>query len=431
MLAGLVAGALLTPVINKAVFRIKASGQQWERRRTIQKFEGQVLTQNFKVERVAGGFTCPWDISWAPDGRMFVADRTGDIYLVDPVARTKRLYHRLTDVLNNEHTLHSGLFDVEFHPDFATNRLVYVYYSFQDLSLLANPSPGLSIESGDWGLRNKVVRFRDEGGQLVFDRVIFVSDHGERTRSSGGRLHFGPDGMLYISSPFATTWSAPQNLGSTLGKMLRVTMDGEIPADNPFAGKPGVRGEIWTYGHKDIYGFDWRPEDGALVSIEHGPTAEHVDVRGFDEINVVVKGSNYGFPLVWGDWPLKDTVAPVRFWPFPHPPGDLMFYRGNAFPGWKGQCFITNMANSSLHRLRIENGRVTQDEIVLQWIPDPWSPFDMGLGSRPRTTVGRVRAVKEGPDGAIYVSTDWRMNTKGRDSIYRLVPAGAEVAKAP
>ena len=420
---GLLVGLLVTPLTNKVVYRLGKSSAQWERRQKVINFESQQATQDFVIELVAEGFTCPWDIAWAPDGRLFVADREGIIYLVDPNDGSKSVYHRLPDVLSNDHTLHSGLFDVEFHPDFAVNRFVYVYYSISDPRLLPNPSPGLSIETGDWGLRNRVVRFRDTGEGLIFDRQIFISDHGERTRSSGGRLRFGPDGMLYISSPFATTWAAPQDPAHTLGKMLRVAADGAVPADNPFAGNPDKRGEIWTLGHKDIYGFDWHPDTGELIAIEHGPTAEHVNAHGLDEINILERGTNYGFPLVWGDWQLEGTAKPLHYWPFPHPPGDLRIYQGSAFPQWRGDCFVSNMANSSLHRIRIADGRVIEDEILLQWIPDPWFPFNLGLGARPKTTVGRPRAISEGPDGFLYISTDWRRGSKGRDAIYRLRPA--------
>jgi quinoprotein glucose dehydrogenase len=421
-LAGLTLGVTLTPLTNKIAFRIGKTSAQWERRQSIIKFETRKLSEDFAVELVAEGFTCPWDMAWAPDGRLFVADRGGEVYIIDAATGTKRLYHRVADVLNHAHTLHSGLFDIEFHPDFEHNRFVYLYSSFSDLTLLPNPSAELSIQSGDWGLRNKVVRYRDTGEGLVFDRVIFVSDHGARTRSSGGRLRFGPDGMLYISSPFATTWQAPQDLANTLGKMLRVTPDGDIPSDNPFVHQSGARGEIWTRGHKNIYGFDWLPDSNELLSIEHGPTGEHVSVRGYDEMNLLRPGANYGFPLVWGEWTAPGVTPPLQYWPHGHPPGDLFIYRGDAFPSWKGDCFISHMGNSSLHRLRIRDGRVIEDEILLQWIPDPWSPFHVGLDSRPRTRTGRVRAVKQGPDGFLYVSTDRRLSKSGTDAIYRLRP---------
>jgi|GEM_PF-1997717 len=395
LLIGFVLALIVTPALQRAADRVKVFPQQWARLQSIKDFESKELSADFVIEEIVSGLEVPWDITWDPSGRMFVVDRPGQVYLVDAVSGTKQLYHTFDDVLQNKHTLHSGLWDIEFHPDFEANRFVYFLEAFRDTKLLPSDDPAYSIDSGDWGLRNKIVRYRDVDNQLVFDRIIFVSSHGHRTRSSGGRLKFGPDRKLYVATGFATTWSAPQDLQDTLGKMLRLNDDGRVPSDNPFVGKANVDPKIWTYGHKNIYGFDWLLDSNQIISIEHGPTQEHVDAHGFDEINYLHAGANYGFPKVWGDWKLSGAESPIHFWPFPHPPGDLIVYKGSAFPSWKAQLFISNMANSILHRLRLENDQVTEDEIILQWLPDTWSPLDRLEGERHRTRIGRIRGLRK------------------------------------
>jgi glucose/arabinose dehydrogenase len=217
---------------------------------------------------------------------------------------------------------------------------------------------------------------------------------------TGGRLIQAPDGTLYVTSTIPSglginvvDWPQPQQLDSDMGKVLRIDPDGSIPKDNPFTGRPGTHPEIYALGFRDIQGIAIDPRTGRLWTSEHGP-------RGGDEINVVKKGANYGFPVIgygreYSGKPINgDRTAqpgmeqPVYFWTPDIAPAGIAFYNGREFPSWRGNLFVSELVGRCLSRLVLGNDRVVSEERLLT---------DLNT---------RMRGVAEGPDGAMYVLTD-------------------------
>ncbi|MFQ5871890.1 MAG: PQQ-dependent sugar dehydrogenase, partial [Candidatus Geothermarchaeales archaeon] len=270
------------------------------------------------------------------------------------------------------------------HPDFSENGYVYLYYTYRD---------------GD-DLWNRVERYREDGSRLIMDRVILDGIPGASIHN-GGRLKFGPDGKLYITSGDASQPDLAQDLDSLAGKILRLNPDGSISDDNPFPGSP-----VYSYGHRNPQGLDWQPGTGLLFEAEHGPI-------GHDEVNLIQPGKNYGWPLAVGQTgdprfvePLfetgDDTLAP----------SGISFYHGGLLP-WRGVLFMAGLRGSRLHMLFLSGDgspAVDSDEALFQGV------------------YGRLRDVLQGPDGFLYFSTS---NRDGRgtpaasdDRILRITPAG-------
>jgi glucose/arabinose dehydrogenase len=275
-----------------------------------------------------------------------------------------------------------GLLDVALGPAFAADRTIY--WSYTEPRADGN---GTSVAKGVLSTDGR----RLDNVQVIFRALPSYANH----MHFGSRLAFGPDGMLYVTlgersdkpmRPHA------QRLDSHLGKLIRIRPDGSAPADNPFVGQAGARPEIWTLGHRNVQSaaFD---AGGRLWIVEHG-------TRGGDELNLVEKGKNYGWPLVaygieYSGEPIPGAVTardgyeqPVYHWDPVIAPSGAQFYRGSAFPAWRGNLFVGNLKDKRLVRLVIENGRVAGEEHLLA---------DRGQ---------RVRDVREGPDGALYVVTD-------------------------
>jgi glucose/arabinose dehydrogenase len=289
----------------------------------------------------------------------------------------------------------SGLLDVVLDPDFASNRLVF-----------------LSFAEGDEGAnRTAIWRARYEGGRLADGRVIFRAKPDKAGPGHpGGRMAFLPDGTLLLTVGDGYDYrAAAQDLGSHLGKTLRLTRDGAAPADNPFVAREGALPEIWTYGHRNAQGLARDPATGDIWSHEHGP-------RGGDEVNRLRPGGNYGWPLVTHgiDYDLsiisERAFAPgiERSWFFWAPsiaPSGLAVYRGAAFPDWDGKLLVGGLVSKSVSRLRTakQAGFFIEEERLFG-----------GEGQR-------IRDVRVGPDGLVYVLTD-----EDVAELWRLAPAKAE-----
>lgn len=249
---------------------------------------------------------------------------------------------------------------------------------------------------------NRVIRLKDYGNQGIIEKVIIDKIPGGRFHN-GGRIAFGPDGMLYITTGETFNAELAQDIKSLGGKILRLTPDGDIPSDNPFKGSP-----VYSYGHRNPQGIAWHPETKDLFSSEHGPSGEFLRF-GNDEINVIKKGGNYGWPEVIGKKHKIPFIAPLLVWEKTTPPSGITFY--------KGDLFVATLRSEALLRikLRIINGRYEVTRVE-RWFADKYD----------RGRLGRLRDVVVGPDGYLYILTnnrDGRGNPRpGDDRIYRVIP---------
>jgi quinoprotein glucose dehydrogenase len=255
---------------------------------------------------------------------------------------------------------------------------------------------------------NRVIRLKDNGDTGIFDKVIIDNIPGGRFHN-GGRIAFGVDGMLYITTGETFKAELAQDLDSLGGKILRITPEGLIPKDNPFEKSP-----VYSYGHRNPQGLAWQPGTNRLFESEHGPSGEFGHFAN-DEINIIIKGGNYGWPNVIGAPEQKPFIDPVIVWKKTTPPSGITFYRGNLLKHLKGSLFVATLRSETLVRLRFNDkgDKVTRVE--------RWFATDHKEGK-----FGRIRDVVEGPDGSLYFLTN---NTDGRgsphtgdDRIYRIVP---------
>jgi glucose/arabinose dehydrogenase len=332
----------------------------------------------FRVEVVATNLQIPWSLAFAPDGRLFVTERPGRVRIFTSTVAASEVALTLDDVFAQGE---AGALGVALDPDFASNRLVYVYYTAQ----------------AGGGAVNRVVRYREVAGRLG-ERAVLVDNIPASSIHDGGRIRFGPDGLLYVTTGDAANTSRAQDLASVAGKILRINRDGTSPRENPFSSP------IYSYGHRNPQGFDWHPATGDLWASEHGNS-------GNDEINVIDGGVNYGWPRIEGSQTMPEMRAPISFYSPSVAPSGASFYRGSRFPGFANNLFVATLRGVHILRLRIDSSsprRLAGQEPLLN------------------DRYGRIRDVVTGPDGLIYFCTsnrDGRGNTVAEDDrIARLVP---------
>jgi glucose/arabinose dehydrogenase len=345
---------------------------------------------DFALETVAKGLDHPWSLAFLPDGRMLVTERPGRIRIV---ARDGKLSPALAGVPKVFAASQGGLHDVILDRDFGQNRTIYFCYA----------------EPAGSGARTALARARlmDEGTpRLDAVEVIFRQ---EGPLSSGN--HFGcrivhaPDGNLFLTTgDHFTARDQAQNLGNHLGKLIRIRPDGSVPPDNPFVGRAGAKPEIWSYGHRNAQGLALHPASGKLWEHEHGP-------RGGDEINLIEKGKNYGWPVIgygidYSGAKIHESTRkegmeqPLWYWVPSIAPSGMAFYTGDLFPAWRGNLFVGALASQLLARLELDGDKVVKEERLLRELRE------------------RIRDVRQGPDGALWLLAD---NSAGR--ILRLAPA--------
>jgi aldose sugar dehydrogenase len=332
-----------------------------------------------QVQVVVTNLEIPWSMAFAPDGRLFVTERPGRVRIVNMAGGTSDLAVSLDDTFAQGE---AGTLGLVLDPDFASSRFVFVYYT---------------ARSGN-GAVNRVVRYREAGGRLG-ERAVLLDGIPADTIHDGGRIRFGPDGLLYVSTGDASTQSLSQSLGSLAGKILRINKDGTTPFSNPL-GSP-----VFSYGHRNPQGFDWHPATGELWASEHGST-------GNDEINVIRAGANYGWPTIQASQTMPGMLTPVTFFNPAIAPSGASFFRGRAIPQFENNLFVATLRGVHLLRLRLDpsaSGRIAAQERLLD------------------QRFGRIRDVVAGPDGFLYFSTN---NRDGRgspgtsdDLIARIVPA--------
>ncbi|HKS30198.1 MAG TPA: PQQ-dependent sugar dehydrogenase [Pyrinomonadaceae bacterium] len=363
----------------------------------------------FEVTVLAKGLERPWAVEPLPNGDLLITEKAGRMRIVTAKGEVGQPIGGLLPVgtggvsaVSGQGGLppitargQGGLLDVALSPDFARDRTIFWSFAEQ-----REGGSGTSVARG---------RLTEDLKNLEQVRVIFrAMPTYNNGLHFGSRLAFGPDGKLYITlgERFDKTTTRPQaqHLNSHLGKTIRINPDGTVPNDNPFVKQSGALPEIWTLGHRNIQSaaFD---EQGRLWTVEHG-------AQGGDELNLIEKGKNYGWPLVtfgeeYSGEPIPNAVTqregyvdPVYYWDPVIAPAGLQFYTGNAFPAWRGSLFIGGLASQRLVRLVIKENRVVGEEHLLA---------DRGQ---------RVRDVRQGPDGALYVVTDesngelWKITPK-------------------
>jgi glucose/arabinose dehydrogenase len=341
---------------------------------------------NFRVETVVSGLQVPWAIVWTPDGRMLFTERPGRVHVVANGQLQSEPFYTVPDV---EPTGESGLMDILLHPQFASNHYVYLTYAYNAGKQLV-----------------KVVRYVEDRKTLKQDKII-IDQIPAAQFHAGCRARFGPDGKLYITTGDATQRELAQRLDSLGGKTLRLNDDGSVPSDNPFVGQQAARPEIWSYGHRNAQGMDWQPGTNLMFQTEHGPSGFD-GPGGGDEVNIVERGKNYGWPIIHHRETRSGLESPLLEYTPACAPASGMFYRGSAFPSFCGNFFFGCLRGERIIRVILDGRKVLSQENLLEG------------------KYGRIREMAEGPDGAIYFSTS---NRDGRgkpasddDRIIRLTP---------
>ncbi len=330
------------------------------------------------VEPVHQNLVVPWSVDWLPDGTMIFTERGGDLWISDNVP--PRLILSL-----DTGGIEGGLLGLAVDPDFESNNYIYLYYTYSDF----------------FTLMNKVVRYQYVDGSVYGETTLVDRIPGGPVHD-GGRIQFGPDEKLYITTGDAGVPSLAQDVDSLAGKILRINRDGSIPSDNPWPNSP-----VYTMGHRNPQGIDW-DRYGNLVASEHGPSGFS---SGHDEINIIISGTNYGWPNIVGD---ESTFGMST--PFYHTgqdtwaPSGVEFYDGGTIPAWTGKYFVAALYSQNLHMFDINatDGTLSSHQSLFQ------------------DEFGRLRDVQTGPDGHLYLLTS---NRDGRgspspndDQILRVMP---------
>jgi len=380
--------------------------------------EGQVQKSafhDFRVTTVAEGLVTPFSMTFTPEGDLLVAERPGRLRIIrdgvllpEPVQGLPEIIALGQGARVVAGVEQAGLRDVVLHPDFATNRLLYLSYTKPGADSLGSLA---------------VVRGRFTGDRLTDVREIFHANaHGPGTELGsqwGGRIAFDGNGYIYITvgdrqwPPRGDLARHPaQDLSNHNGTTVRLHEDGRVPADNPFVDRPGALPEIWTYGHRNPQGLAVHPTTGDVWLHEHGP-------QGGDELNLLRPGLNYGWPVVGYGVNYRSGLAihsgtsqegmepPAHVWVPSIGISGMLFYTGDAFPDWRGDLLVGGLSGQRLVRLRLEGTEIVWEETLLQGM-------------------GRIRDVRQGPGGLIYLALDG--GVRGGDGpptdIIRLEPAG-------
>ena len=334
-----------------------------------------------KVETVAENLTIPWSIDWTPNGTILFTERIGHLRAIH---NGELLQEPLLSVVVSGSE--GGMLGVAVDPDFEKNNYIYLYYTYNEFLTTSN----------------KLVRYQLVDGVVTEDKILLDGIPGGPFHD-GGRIQFGPDGKLYVTTGDAGNPELSQDINSVSGKILRINSDGTIPDDNPWENSP-----VYSIGHRNPQGIDW-DESGNLVATEHGPSGW----RGVahDEINVITPGANYGWPDVIGDETAEGLQNSILHtgddtWA----PSGAEFYNGDKIPQWTGKYFVATLRGSHLHMIDfdLKNNKVISHERLFQ------------------DEFGRLRDVQTGPDGYLYILTS---NQDGRgspsfndDRILRIVP---------
>jgi glucose/arabinose dehydrogenase len=329
----------------------------------------------FRVVKVVEGLDHPWCVAFLPDGRMLVTERPGRLRVVAQGKLDPQPIAGLPPVTAGGQ---GGLFDVVLHPSHERNGLLYLAYAAR----------------GEGGVGTELARAKLNGKQLEDVQVLFRQDpKGSGGLHFGGRIVFDRDGYLYLTLGERGQKERAQRPDDHAGSVIRLHDDGRVPRDNPFAGKPGWKPEKFDLGHRNMQGAALHPQTGMLWTHEHGP-------QGGDEVNVIRPGVNYGWPVITygvnygigtriGEGTHKAGMAqPLYYWVPSIAPSGMAFYTGERFPRWKGDLFVGALRDQMLVRLKLDGEKVVREERLLKGV------------------LGRIRDVRSGPDGYLYLLTD-------------------------
>jgi glucose/arabinose dehydrogenase len=348
----------------------------------------------FEAVTVVDGLQNPWSLAFLPGGKMLITERPGRLRVLGTDGTLSEPVSGMPPV---DARSQGGLLDVVLDPDFASNRTIYWSYA----------------EPRDGGVNNTAVAkgtFVD-GAAPRLDNVQVIYHQTPSLNSPlhyGSRLVFARDGTLLVTQGERSTTEGRMQAQRMDGKVVRINTDGSVPKDNPFVGKDGVRPEIWSLGHRNIQAAALHPTTGELWEVEHG-------TRGGDEINIARKGKDYGWPTIaygieYRGGPITGGVTakegmeqPLYYWDPVIGPSGMVFYTGDLFPAWKGSLFIGGLASTDLVRLTLEGEKVVGEERLLS------------------SGKERIRDVRQGPDGALYLLTD---RPSGR--LMKLVPRSSQ-----
>lgn len=343
---------------------------------------------DYRIETLTEGLEHPWSLAFLPDGRMLVTERVGRLRLIEADGRL--LEDPIAGLPEAFIAAQAGLMEVALDPDYPENRWLYLSYAHGDAE--AN--------------NTRLIRARLVGDELRDVDVLFTAQPLKAGAAHyGGRIAFLADKTLVLTLGDGFDWrEQAQNPGNHLGKIVRLNRDGSVPPDNPLLALQGAAPEVYSLGHRNVQGIVFDAEHDRLYSHEHGP-------RGGDELNLIQAGQNYGWPLatfgvdytgarVSPYTELPGLVAPLLHWTPSVAPSSLALYRGALFPDWQGDLFAATLAERSVRRIRVRDGMLAGEEVLFEELGE------------------RIRDVRSGPDGALYLLTD---NAEGR--LLRVVPA--------
>lgn len=347
-----------------------------------------LAAHDYRIETFSEGLEHPWSIAFLPDGRLLVTERAGRLRIVEVDGRVNP--EPVAGLPEAFIAAQAGLMEVALDPDYSETRWIYLTYAHG--SLAAN--------------NTRLARARLVDGELQDIDVLFTAEPLKAGAVHyGGRIAFLADKTLVLTLGDGFDWrEQAQNPANHLGKTVRLNRDGSVPLNNPLVGQAGAAPEIYSLGHRNVQGIFYDAEYGRLYCHEHGP-------RGGDELNLLEPGGNYGWPLAtFGiDYTgarvspythLPGLIAPLLHWTPSVAPSSLTLYRGELFPSWQGDLFASNLAERSVRRIRLRDGMLAGEEVLFEELGE------------------RIRDVRGGPDGALYLLTD---NPQGR--ILRVLPS--------
>jgi glucose/arabinose dehydrogenase len=339
---------------------------------------------NFNVVRLVEGLQNPWSIAWLPDGRMLVTERPGRLRIVskDFKLDPKPIEGLPKIIVGGQ----GGLFDVAVHPNYKENGWIYISYS----------------GPGDGGHGTELMRAKLDGYRLIEPQVLFRLQPKSGTGFHfGGRIVFDGKGHVFLTLGDRGEMDRAQRLDDHAGSVIRLREDGSVPKDNPFLNRPDAKPELLTKGNRNIQGAALHPTTGELWTHEHGP-------QGGDEINVIRAGRNYGWPVITygvnymigtkiGEGTQKQGMEqPLYYWVPSIAPSGMAFYTGDRFPNWRGNLLVGALRDEMLVRLELDGEKVVKEERMMH------------------DTIGRIRDVRVGPDGYVYLLTDERRGILAR-----------------